>query len=183
MCGHKYCKDCLRMWWSQHRTCPTCKKHLKLNDFHQISYKPKELVAQEERSTARIAENRTESKKISIYSDISTGVLRAIRNIDLDSSFGTKVDTLCRHLIWLRENDPGAKSIVFSQYKNFLGVLATAFKRFNIGFSSVDSKDGIEKFKKNPSVRILLLSSHPHLNYSCLFSFVTFTDRVLSATC
>ncbi|KAK2768837.1 hypothetical protein FQN54_000697 [Arachnomyces sp. PD_36] len=162
VCGHKYCKDCLRMWWSQHRSCPTCKKRLKSNDFHQISYKPKELVVQEERSTARIVANRTESKKMSIYSDISSGVLRAIRNIDLDSSFGTKVDTLCRHLIWLRANDPGAKSIVFSQYKNFLGVLATAFKRFDIGFSSVESKDGIEKFKSDPSTECFLLHARAH---------------------
>ena len=158
VCGHKYCKDCLRMWWGQHRTCPTCKKFLKSSDFHQITYKPKELVVQEERSTIR---NRSESKKQSIYSDISTGVLRAIRNIDLDGSFGTKVDTLCRHLVWLRENDPGAKSIVFSQYKDFLGVLATAFRRFKIGFTSVDGRDGIEKFKRDASVRNLFTTLFP----------------------
>ena len=144
------------MWYSQHRTCPTCKKILIPTDFHQISYKPKELVVQEEQSTARIAANRTESKKMSIYSDISSGVMRAIKNIDLDHSFGTKVDTVCRHLIWLRESDPGANSIVFSQYKDFLLVLGAAFRRCKIGYSSVDVKGGIEKFKTNPAVRIFL---------------------------
>lgn len=147
------------MWWSQYRSCPTCKRRLRSNDFHQITYKPRDLVVQEERSTARIAANRTESKKMSIYSDISSGVLRAIQNIDLDRSFGTKIDTLCRHLMWLREHDPGAKSIVFSQYKDFLKVLGVAFSHFQIGFSSVDSKDGIERFKRNPSVSILPSSS------------------------
>lgn len=142
------------MWWSQHRSCPICKRRLRPNDLHQISYKPKELVVQEERSTEGIAANRAESKKISIYSDISSGVMRAIRNIDLDSSFGTKIDTLCRHLIWLRKTDPGAKSIVFSQYKDFLKVLSAALSHFQIGHTSVDSKDGIEKFKRNPDVRV-----------------------------
>lgn len=139
------------MWWHQHRTCPTCKKRLKANDFYQITYKPQEFVVQEERSPAKIEHDR--SPKNSIYSDIGSGTLKEIRNIDLDSSFGTKIDTLARHILWLREHDPGAKSVVFSQYKNFLDVLGTAFSRFKIGYSSVDSKDGIQLFKSDPSVR------------------------------
>ncbi|KAL1965614.1 hypothetical protein VTN77DRAFT_5291 [Rasamsonia byssochlamydoides] len=160
VCGHKYCKDCLRMWWHQHRTCPTCKKRLKANDFHQITYKPQELVVQEEKSPTKLESDRP--SKNSIYSDISSGVLKEIKNIDLDSSFGTKIDTLARHIMWLREHDPGAKSIVFSQYKNFLGVLATAFGRFKIGFSSVDAKGGIERFKNDPAVECFLLHAKAH---------------------
>ncbi|KAL1987630.1 hypothetical protein VTN96DRAFT_2871 [Rasamsonia emersonii] len=160
VCGHKYCKDCLRMWWHQHRTCPTCKKRLKANDFHQITYKPQELLVQEEKSPTKLESDRP--SKNSIYSDINSGVLKEIKNIDLDSSFGTKIDTLARHIMWLREHDPGAKSIVFSQYKNFLGVLATAFTRFKIGFSSVDTKDGIERFKHDPAVECFLLHAKAH---------------------
>lgn len=104
----------------------------------------------EEKSPTKLESDRP--SKNSIYSDISSGVLREIKNIDLDRSFGTKIDTLARHIMWLREHDPGAKSIVFSQYKNFLGVLATAFTRFKIGFSSVDEKGGIERFKSDPAV-------------------------------
>ena len=36
-CGHSYCIECLRLWWGAHRNCPTCKKHLTRNDFHQIT--------------------------------------------------------------------------------------------------------------------------------------------------
>lgn len=151
VCGHKYCKDCLRLWWNQHRTCPTCKRKLKANDFHQITYKPKELLAREERTPTKLEHERPSQN--GIYSDISTGVLQEIKDIDLPTSFGTKIDTLSRHLMWLREHDPGAKSIVFSQYKDFLGVLANAFSRFKIGYSSVDeAKDGIKRFKEDPAV-------------------------------
>lgn len=150
VCGHKYCKDCLRVWWHQHRTCPTCKRTLKANDFHQITYKPKELLAQEERTPTKIEHERPSQN--GIYSDISTGILQEIKDIDLPTSFGTKIDTLSRHLMWLREHDPGAKSIVFSQYRDFLGVLATAFSRFKIGYSSVEAKDGIQRFKEDPAV-------------------------------
>ncbi|KAJ5736692.1 uncharacterized protein N7483_001817 [Penicillium malachiteum] len=155
VCGHKYCKDCLQMWWRQHRTCPICKKSLKLSDFHQITYKSQELVAQEEQPATKF--DHEHHPKNAIYSDISSGVLNEIKNIDLDGSFGTKIDTLARHLIWLREHDPGAKSILFSQYKNFLGVLQRALGRFQITSSSIDTHGGIEKFKNDPAVECFLL--------------------------
>lgn len=150
MCGHKYCKDCLEMWWRQHRTCPMCKKPLKLNDFHQITYKPQQLVAQEEEQPVKLAHEKHSQN--ALYSDISSGVLREIKNIQLNGSFGTKIDTLARHVMWLREHDPGAKSIVFSQYRSFLAVLQRAFSRFGIVSCSVDTAGGIERFKNNPAV-------------------------------
>ncbi|KAF4221160.1 hypothetical protein CNMCM5878_009957 [Aspergillus fumigatiaffinis] len=154
VCGHKYCKDCLRIWWNQHRTCPTCKKRLKVNDFHQITYKPEEFVVQEEK-TPKLESGR--SSNSFIYADISSGTLKEIKNVDLEASFGTKIDTLARHILWLREHDPGAKSIIFSQYKTFLEVLGTAFSRFKIGYSSIDNTDGIERFKSDPAVECFFL--------------------------
>ncbi|PKY04018.1 DEAD box-containing helicase-like transcription factor/DNA repair protein [Aspergillus campestris IBT 28561] len=155
VCGHKYCKECLQLWWSRSRTCPTCKKRLKANDFHQITYKPQEFVAEEEKAPMKMGSERL--RKNSIYTDISSGTLSEIKNIDLDSSFGTKIDTLARHILWLREHDPGSKSVVFSQYRYFLGILGSAFKKFQIGYSTFDNKDGIHMFKTDPSVECFLL--------------------------
>ncbi|EED20377.1 SNF2 family helicase/ATPase, putative [Talaromyces stipitatus ATCC 10500] len=160
VCGHKFCKGCLRIWWHQHRTCPTCKRKLKANDFHQITYKPKELLVQEERTPTKVEYGRPSQN--GIYSDVSTGILQEIKDIDLPTSFGTKIDTLSRHLMWLREHDPGAKSIVFSQYRDFLGVLANAFSRFKIGFSSVEAKNGIQKFKEDAAAECFLLHARAH---------------------
>ncbi|EEP82986.1 predicted protein [Uncinocarpus reesii 1704] len=160
VCGHKYCKECLRHWWRQHRSCPTCKTRLRSNELHQITYKPSELVAQEEKTSGHLESDH--AMKNAIYSDIESRDLKEIKDIDIDGSFGTKIDTLARHLIWLRHHDPGAKSIVFSQYKSFLGILANAFKRFKIEFSSIDSPDGIERFKKEPSVECFLLHAKAH---------------------
>ncbi|PYH40056.1 putative SNF2 family helicase/ATPase, partial [Aspergillus saccharolyticus JOP 1030-1] len=169
VCGHKYCSACLRLWWHQHRTCPTCKKRLKANDFHQITYKPRNFVAQEEKAPTKASSERFSSTN-SIYSDISSSTLEEIRTINLDCSFGTKIDTLARHILWLREHDPGAKSVVFSQYKNFLEILGSALSRFKIGFSSVDNKDGIQSFKSDPALECFLLHARAHssgLNLIC----------------
>ncbi|RAH46455.1 putative SNF2 family helicase/ATPase, partial [Aspergillus brunneoviolaceus CBS 621.78] len=169
VCGHHYCQHCLGIWWRQHRTCPTCKRRLKANDFHQITYKPQDYVVQEEKAPTKAMSERPSSTN-SIYHDISSSTLNEIKNIDLNSSFGTKIDTLARHIMWLREHDPGAKSVVFSQYKNFLEILASALSRFKIGFSSVDSKDGIQNFKSDPALECFLLHARAHssgLNLIC----------------
>lgn len=100
--------------------------------------------------------NLAGGEESSIYSSIHGAILNQIKNIDLDGSFGTKIDTLGRHLLWIREHDPGAKSIVFSQYKDFLDVLARAFAQYKIAFTGIDRKDGIQKFKNDPGVCICI---------------------------
>ncbi|KAL2068689.1 hypothetical protein VTL71DRAFT_15027 [Oculimacula yallundae] len=165
VCGHQYCKDCIRMWWNSHRNCPVCKRKLSQSDMHQITYKPQELSIETE-DVHDVTQERSSSphkKKSVLYSEISKATLAAIKNTELDGpSFTTKVDTLARHLIWLRESDPGAKSIIFSQFKDFLDVLAQAFAKFRIGFTSIDKLNGIEKFKQDPGIECFLLHARAH---------------------
>jgi len=166
VCGHQYCKECIRLWWSAHRNCPVCKRKLIQADLHEITYKPQELSIEAE-DVLEVAHERSPpsstSRKSAIYSEISKSKLAEIKNIELDGpSFTTKVDTLARHLMWLRETDPGAKSIIYSQFKDFLDVLARAFQRFRIGFSSIDKPNGIERFKNDPSVECFLLHARAH---------------------
>lgn len=61
--------------------------------------------------------------------------------------------------MWIREHDPGSKSILFSQYSDFLQVLEGAFRQFKIGFTNIGSKEGIEKFKKDPNAECFLLDA------------------------
>jgi len=149
-----------------HRNCPVCKKKLTQADLHEITYKPQVLSIEAEEIQSACQERTSpssSSKKSAIYSDISKSKLAEIKNIDLDGpSFTTKVDTLARHLIWLRSSDPGAKSIIYSQFKEFLTVLARAFERFRIGYSSIDKPNGIEEFKNDPSVECFLLHARAH---------------------
>jgi E3 ubiquitin-protein ligase SHPRH len=168
VCGHQYCKDCIRAWWSEHRTCPECRRRLHLVDFHDITYKPQELRAQEEATPFPQSPSKSinssgvaspSSSTTSIYSDISTATMDEIKAIDLNGSYGTKIDTIARHILWLREHDPGAKSIIFSQYSDFLSVLSDALKSFKIGFVNIRDSNGVEKFRKDPSLECFLLDA------------------------
>ncbi|MCJ1400590.1 hypothetical protein MMC11_003796 [Xylographa trunciseda] len=160
-CGHSYCKECLRLWWNAHKNCPTCKKHLSRSDLFQITYKPQEMTVQEEAQLST-SDSESDSATSSIYSGINSLTLNQIKNIDVEGSFGSKIDTLARHILWIRENDPGAKSVIFSQYKDFLDVLARAFSKFKIGFASIDKKNGVEKFKKESSIECFFLHAKAH---------------------
>ena len=112
-----------------------------------------EEEVQPEEKEITVAKSNEDS---AIYSGVRDTILYQIKNIDLEGSFGTKIDTLARHMLWIREHDPGAKSIVFSQYRDFLNVLAKAFGQFKIGFTAFDQKNGIQKFKHDPSVWLRL---------------------------
>lgn len=159
------------LWFKAHHNCPVCKRKLKSTNLHDITINPQQLkVLSDDPSQAQDGtENSPEErqtgspKKTGIYSEFNSDKLAEIQKIELDGpSFTTKVDTLVKHLMWLRESDPGAKSIVFSQYKGFLGILRNAFSRFRIGYASIDDPDGIKRFKEDASVECFLLHARAH---------------------
>jgi len=144
------------------RNCPTCKQRLGANDYHNIVCKSQVLQGQ---ADFVYEEHGVKcSRKSAIYSEISKATLEQIKNIKLsgNSTFTTKVDTLAKHIIWLRQTDPGAKSIVFCQYKEFLQILALAFTEYKIGHDSIEKKGGIERFKDDPSKEVFLLHARAH---------------------
>ncbi|KAH6606350.1 snf2 family helicase atpase [Trichoderma cornu-damae] len=171
VCGHQFCKECIMIWFKAHRNCPVCKRVLKADNLHDIIIKPRQLRVHGEepslRKTGSVEDSprtrRDSSKQTVLYSEFDAEELEQMKNIELDGpSFTTKVDTLVRHLMWLRESDPGAKSIVFSQYRDFLKILRNAFARFRIGYASIDDADGITRFKEDPAVECFLLHARAH---------------------
>ncbi|KPM41645.1 hypothetical protein AK830_g4886 [Neonectria ditissima] len=171
VCGHQFCKECMMMWFNAHHNCPVCKKKLKLSNLHDITLNPQQLKVHndtpgdEQNDTTDVSQPMRNAlpKKTMIYSEFNSEKLAEIQNVELEGpSFTTKVDTLVKHLIWLRESDPGAKSIVFSQYKGFLNILRNAFSRFRIGYASIDDPSGITRFKEDPSVECFLLHARAH---------------------
>lgn len=167
------------MWFAAHHNCPVCKRSLNRSNLHDITYKPQELKVHSEGHTRGDSSNKqlahreqptspSKSKKHSakIYTEFNPSKLAEIQNIDLENGphYTTKADTLIRHLLWLRQSDPGAKSIVFSQYQDFLYVLAQAFERYRIGYSSFDrgAVSSVASFREDPSIEVFLLHARAH---------------------
>ncbi|KAM3414928.1 hypothetical protein BST61_g10069 [Cercospora zeina] len=163
VCGHQFCKECLSHWLNQRRNCPMCKRNLTNNDIHSITFKPREIRAQEEVHASSSAQQSPGSNasavSSSIYTDVDSALLEEVKSIDLPVSYGSKIDTLGRHLLWIREHDPGAKSVVFSTYRDFLDTLGTALHEFKIGYARLGRKGAVEKFRNDASVDCLLLDA------------------------
>ncbi|RMD43946.1 hypothetical protein DV735_g1232, partial [Chaetothyriales sp. CBS 134920] len=189
VCGHQFCKDCIQLWWHENHNCPICKRRLALADFHDITYKPAEMAVQVQQTpsgSASPSSSRDESTpNQGLYSDINAKTLAEIKNIELQggTSFGSKIDMLVRHILWIRDHDPGSKSIIFSQYREFIEVLGRAFRQFGVTYTAFDDRDGIQKFKKDPSVECFLLHAKAHsagLNLVCA-SHVFLCEPLLAA--
>lgn len=54
------------------------------------------------------------------YNTVGHSLLAEIDAMDLYGSYGTKIDTLVRHLLYLQVTEPGTKSIVFSAWEDSL---------------------------------------------------------------
>ena len=54
------------------------------------------------------------------YNTVGPSLLAEIDTMEMHGSFGTKIDTLVRHLLYLQLADAGAKSIVFSAWEDSL---------------------------------------------------------------
>ncbi|KAH8664302.1 SNF2 family N-terminal domain-containing protein [Xylariales sp. PMI_506] len=164
-CTHEFCRDCITLWVKAHRKCPLCKKALALSSLQDIVVKKPELKLHSESHSMLSGEHISphRNRKSGIYVDFSEANRRAIQDIQLDGpSFATKIDTLIRHLHWLRQADPGAKSIIFSQFGGFLDILKRAFAKYKIGFSSFETKNGIIMFKEDPAIECFLMDARSH---------------------
>jgi len=154
-CGHSYCKECIMIWYKTSRKCPTCNSQLKAAEFFQITYNPKNATMQQE--THSESEPNSPGNGSKIYANVEDRVLREIRGIELEGSFGSKIDMITRHLVYLKETEPGFKAVVFSQWSDVLEVIKASFRRANIEFASLEKRDGIDKFRNNPEISCFLL--------------------------
>ncbi|KAF3924676.1 hypothetical protein AA313_de0205507 [Arthrobotrys entomopaga] len=158
VCGHQFCGECMQLWYKEHHTCPVCKKNLRRVDLHPVTYKPQQVRIEKEvqKSSSSAAKNGGADKEMEIYTGMDEETLKQIKKIPLRSSFGSKIDMVVRHLLWLRRNR-GGKSVVFSQWKEVLDVFSRAMDGNGIGFSSLDDKKGLNKFKSDAEIEVFLL--------------------------
>mmetsp|Transcript_14945 Transcript_14945/g.35149 ORF Transcript_14945/g.35149 Transcript_14945/m.35149 type:complete len:349 (+) Transcript_14945:460-1506(+) len=84
--------------------------------------------------------------------------------LPLTSSYGTKMDTIVRHIKHLRATEAGAKVLVFSQWQDVLRVVESALRTNGIGCvtlhgSRAKSTNAITKFNQDSSIAAFLLDA------------------------
>jgi len=103
--------------------------------------------------------NLSSGTSIGIYTSINATILGQIKGMHIQKSFGSKVDMIMKHLLWLRTSNRGSKSVIFTQWKDVINVLQKALDGNQIKYSSLEERDGVKKFKTDPHVRIMTIFS------------------------
>jgi SNF2 family DNA or RNA helicase len=100
---------------------------------------------------------------------ISGDTLYRIKEIDTLGQYGSKIQTLIQHLLWLKATEPGSKAIVFSAWADSLTILDHAFMQNGISSVRIDIKkageSSVRRFYHEPELQVLLL--HGYALVSC----------------
>lgn len=98
--------------------CPSLRVILVPDQLQRVTMKSNAEVKVE--SQSRPKEAVPQSRRVIEYNTIEKSVFEEIQKIDCLGSYGTKIETLVRHLLYLEDIEPGCKSIVFSAWADSL---------------------------------------------------------------
>lgn len=95
------------------------------------------------------------------YNTIDSNALQDIVARDSLGQFGSKIQTLIQHLLYLKENEPGSKSICFSAWSDSLTIVAYALEVNGITYLRNDGTkknvNPVHVFQTDAQYQVLLL--------------------------
>ncbi|KAG2361595.1 SNF2 family N-terminal domain-containing protein [Suillus spraguei] len=166
-CAHVFCEGCMKAWVTRKtgRACPSL---------------PRFTVEADKPAPAKPAVVNKEPAPVSRreiqYNMINPTIFGEIQTMESNGSYGSKIQTLMRHLLYIQFTDPGAKSIVFSAWADSLQIIEHALNCNGIPYLRLDhakgkGKDrGAKKFHTDPVLQVLLLHGerdNAGLNVTC----------------
>ncbi|KAF8963293.1 SNF2 family N-terminal domain-containing protein [Flammula alnicola] len=172
-CGHVFCEMCMKAWLFRKagKTCPVCRVAIDPATVQRFTINaietepPPQLVA---------GEPAPQSHRKITYNAIDPTLFEEVQRMETYGDFGSKVQTLVRHLVHLKHTDPGAKSIIFSAWADSLHIVEYALRENGIRSLRIDqgSKNGstTHKFRTDPDILVLLLHGEREnagLNVTC----------------
>ncbi|KAF6756271.1 SNF2 family N-terminal domain-containing protein [Ephemerocybe angulata] len=172
-CAHIYCEGCMVAWLQRRegKTCPVCRVAINPDTVHRFTVNAADADAPKQPVGGEAA---IESKRKITYNFIDPGVFEKIQKFESLGDFGTKIQTLVRHLLYLQTEEPGAKSIVFSAWADSLHIVEWALHTNGIRCLRIDQKSkgesAAKKFRTDPDILVLLLHGEKEnagLNVTC----------------
>lgn len=170
-CGHSSCYSCGIQWFKTSRRCHTCNATVKPFEWYRVSYQEMQMhdrdpvveadgnaansVNGDEQALAAPSKPKKDEK--------IEHLIREIKKQQISSSQGAKIDSIIRHIKYIKEKNNG-KCVVFSQWTKVLTMLKTGLKANGIqstnvdaGAGSIASKSKIAKFQQDPNMNVILL--------------------------
>ncbi|KAF8055235.1 SNF2 family N-terminal domain-containing protein [Lyophyllum atratum] len=175
-CAHVFCEGCMKAWLLRRegKTCPVCRVPIDPDTIERFTVTPDQPEAVKEAQKAVQGEPAPRSRRQIAYNMIDTKLFQDINSMESFGDYGSKIQTLVRHLLYLKITDPGAKSIVFSAWADSLHIMERALKTNGIRCLRIDQKSkgesAAKRFKNDPEILVLLLHGEREnagLNITC----------------
>ncbi|CAA7263986.1 unnamed protein product [Cyclocybe aegerita] len=170
-CAHVFCEICMKQWLNRRegKTCPVCRVPVDPKTVQRFTINENEAPPQ-----PVAGEPAPQSRRRIVYNTIGTHTFDKIQNMETYGDFGSKIQTLVRHLLYLKQADPGAKSIVFSAWADSLHIVELALQDNGIKCLRIDQtsrgEHAVHKFRKDKDTLVLLLHGEREnagLNITC----------------
>ena len=195
-CGHSFCYFCIMRLYERHHaentSCPICKRMVAKKELYHVRERNGAAMGASAAAMARsgghsaaqasadTGGSRAAAATIAPVVDAAAVVVAAAAPeqessdgsvaIATKGDFGSKLDRLTMLLLRIAQQDPSAKTIVFSQWSSVLQIASVAFFANEIKFSDAFSKGGrqqdcaIQTFKSSSEVNVLLLATKSGAN-------------------
>ncbi|KAH9476541.1 putative ATP-dependent helicase [Psilocybe cubensis] len=170
-CAHVFCEGCMRAWLlrKEGKTCPVCRVAINPDSVQRFTVNAAQI---EPPPQPVLGEPAPQSRRQIEYNRIDPAIFKDIQTMETYGDFGSKIQTLIRHISYIKHIDPGAKSIVFSAWADSLHIVERAFSENGIPCLRIDqgSKNAAEKFAADPDILVLLLHGEREnagLNVTC----------------
>ncbi|KAG0333750.1 hypothetical protein BG000_008918 [Podila horticola] len=142
-CGHVFCEHCLMEWTKNHHKCPSCNSVISRRQLKRVAMSssalanntPSEEVPVE--TAASSSKSAPETSLVQASSHISH-VPEIIRRMPIQDGFGSKIDSIVRHIAYLVREDSSVKCLVFSQWATLLNLIGDSLSNNQIGFVRLD---------------------------------------------
>ncbi|KAF9351244.1 hypothetical protein BGX26_010713 [Mortierella sp. AD094] len=165
-CGHVYCEHCLMEWTRNHSKCPSCNSLISRRRLTRVTMSGS--VAAEPEADLTLASDTSESSSSSSAAPQSKVhhinnlrlVPETIRRMPIEDGYGSKIDSIARHISYLVREDPETKCLVFSQWNNLLQLLSESLTKNRIGFvklAGASVKTAVKQFKENQDKHVFML--------------------------
>ncbi|KAK0216540.1 SNF2 family N-terminal domain-containing protein [Armillaria nabsnona] len=173
-CAHVFCEGCMKAWLQRRegKACPVCRVPVDSKNLQRFTVNGPENPAPSRIVNGEMVPHS--HRKIE-YNMIDPELFDSIEHMECFGDYGRKIQTLVRHLLYLQENDPGSKSIVFSAWEDSLHILQRALTDNAIQCLRIDQgrtkgNNASKRFKSEPDIRVLLLHGEREnagLNITC----------------
>ncbi|CAL1697614.1 unnamed protein product [Somion occarium] len=176
-CAHVFCESCMKAWLERKegKACPVCRVAIQPDQLQRFAVAGSGPQAQAT-APVRIVNNEPvpRSRREIKYNLIDSGLFDSIQMMESHGSYGSKIETLVRHLLYVQAADPGSKTIVFSAWADSLHIIEHALKHNDIPCLRIDQnsskQNAAKKFRTDPAIQVLLLHGEREnagLNVTC----------------